>query len=1570
MIVNTNGTSSGNAGFYEIFVDFVVDPAKQTLSGYLASFLQSSSNSSLALFDVNNDGVPDSITMESTDALGNLVTTSGTVTVEANGMFRITISGQDTYGRIAFDTLGNAVGLYALTVNPVVTPVKDLVPSDAQIAVFTLPSKPGTWSLLDNDLNGVIDAMTQVQSYVDQNNVLQTRTSTYLLTWSDTTHYTARQVIEASVGTVFDSQGRPTTIPYRNYQGVLMKTPIVWQTKGADNVVATFTTPDNTMTGSFLDTSGDNLPDQVSFTVTTAGVSTTTVATLKGWSALSSTNTLLPMEVQTSTDPAYYFSGSVTGSSSNPVSLVVPALFTGTNTIAPVTVNLSSYQLNALQGAVGSFTLSSATKGILYDVDGNGVVDQLDVVSTSTDQNGQTITSTNSYVLTWSDTTHYTANAAYKLAFGSTYDAQGRPTTVIMNGGAQSINWMSTVTNGLLATVPSTYGNISALLTLFDTNGDGKADVFSYTEGSGSTANSAQGYLDRWVYDSSNHATAVSAVMQISSTPSDTFSGSVTGTSSSPITILLPPVNGVNTVLFQSGASMNTITGTVIGEVIDADALGLTNGALTSNDSILAGDGSDIILAGLGNDTIDGGAGNDTVNAGAGDDTVYWSGGNDLVDGGTGVDMLDLPMSGRFFSQQLDSQGVLHISTTVQQGTLQSEVDAYRVTKLAAADSFQMQKMGADGITVAESMVLNNTEAFSISDMSSWVIWQLKTQYNYGGGHGGTDIYNVIGTPWDDEISLNAASIGSLYQVFGDTGRDTLVLDMGSGYSAFSFVKQGGVYYLKGTLLSGGTTVDLGQVALGPNGVTMTIGQKSFDIPEIEAFRFVSGTVTFDATLINDAPTGQVTITGAAIEGQRLTVTNTLADVDGLGTISYQWQADGVDITGATGFSFVTGKAQVNKLITVVATYTDLYGTVEHVSSAATAPVVNVNEPTLTAFSGAVGTISEDTEVEVTFAALQASGNEADTDGTVDAFVVRDVSNGTLRIGADAASATPYNGWKNNTIDATHRAYWSPAGNLNGTMNAFAVVAKDNSGLESALPVQATVTVTPVSDAPVMLQPLVVSGAGIEYTIGGWSYSVTSADVNGDGKIDLVVANPRNNTVSVLKNNGNGAFAGKVDYAATLSPQMVTTADINGDGKVDIIAANSGSNSISILKNNGDGTFAAQVDYATESYAPSVTTADVSGDGKVDLIVANYFSSSVSVLTNNGDGTFAAKVDYATGWYPNSLISADVNGDGKADLVVANVDSNSVSVLMNNGDGTFAAKVDYATGDGPFSVVSADVSGDGKADLIVANIYIGSISVLKNNGDGTFAAKVDYSVGSYPQSVVVADVNADGKGDLVVANSANNSISVLKNNGDGTFAAKVDYPTGSSPYFVTGADVNGDGKADLIVANGNNAVLVITNTSSPAVTSFMELTPVHVSSDMVINDPDGNAGWNGGSLKVQITANAEAADSLSLAATNPGGTGIWLDTTGNKLMAGTTEIGSASAASVINGDAWSFTFNGNATNALVQDVARAVAQLAAPARIPVLRLLLPRYRRVAMKLILMAQCKRLWSKMSVTAHFA
>ena len=377
--------------------------------------------------------------------------------------------------------------------------------------------------------------------------------------------------------------------------------------------------------------------------------------------------------------------------------------------------------------------------------------------------------------------------------------------------------------------------------------------------------------------------------------------------------------------------------------------------------------------------------------------------------------------------------------------------------------------------------------------------------------------------------------------------------------------------------------------------------------------------------------------------------------------------------------------------------------------------------------------------------------------------------------------------------------------------------------------------------------------AAVSYSSGGHdALSVTVSDVNEDGKPDLLVANYcadsnclTDGSVGVLLGNGDGTFRPAVTYDSGASHAVsVTVADLNEDGKQDLVVANycgSSSNcatgSVGVLLGRGDGRFRAAVTYSSGGYeAQSVAVEDVNRDGKLDVLVANVIcapngcaTGSVGVLLGNGNGTFQPAVTYDSGGFSaESVAVEDVNKDGKPDLLVANTcvgnggfdcETGSVGVLLGNGDGTFQTPVRYVSGGtGASSVVVMDVNEDGSPDLLVANAcgnngnygcMIGSVGVLLGNGDGTFHAAVNYTSGGYqPYSVAVNDLNGDGNPDLLVANrcvdsgNCNGVVGVRLGNGDGRFQPVVTYDSGGyEAQSVAVADVNGDGKPDLMVAN-------------------------------------------------------------------------------------------------------------------------------------------------------------------------
>jgi FG-GAP-like repeat len=206
-------------------------------------------------------------------------------------------------------------------------------------------------------------------------------------------------------------------------------------------------------------------------------------------------------------------------------------------------------------------------------------------------------------------------------------------------------------------------------------------------------------------------------------------------------------------------------------------------------------------------------------------------------------------------------------------------------------------------------------------------------------------------------------------------------------------------------------------------------------------------------------------------------------------------------------------------------------------------------------------------------------------------------------------------------------------------------------------------------------------------TTGPLPFAAAVGDLNGDGSIDLVTPNmtcPNQpcgpGSVSVLLGKGDGTLQPYVEYATGVGPLSVTVGDFNGDGKLDLAVANWGfafGNTASILLGNGDGTFRPHVDYFTGNGPRTLAAGDFNGDGKVDLAVGNT-PATVSILLGRGDGTFHPHVEYQTAGSSFSIAVADFNGDGRADLAVGT--QGLLSILLGNGDGSFQPHVDYPLG--------------------------------------------------------------------------------------------------------------------------------------------------------------------------------------------------------------------------------------------------------------------------------------------------
>lgn len=373
------------------------------------------------------------------------------------------------------------------------------------------------------------------------------------------------------------------------------------------------------------------------------------------------------------------------------------------------------------------------------------------------------------------------------------------------------------------------------------------------------------------------------------------------------------------------------------------------------------------------------------------------------------------------------------------------------------------------------------------------------------------------------------------------------------------------------------------------------------------------------------------------------------------------------------------------------------------------------------------------------------------------------------------------------------------------------------------------------------------------------------ADVNRDGRPDLISVDASGASIAVALGNGTG-FNSQVKWTTGLSGQTVAVGDIDGDGAPDLVFVEP--SRIAVAAGRGDGTFDAP------KYSPCPATGcsawygtgDFNGDGRTDIaFFLPTFIPSIAVMSGNADGTLAAGptslLQLGPYAYPAVLKVTDVDGDGRADLLLGAgyvmSGLGAVWTAQGNGDGTFTLRPEsIGLLSAPVALTAGDVNGDGNVDVIAA---VGrsqqglvqnpaAIVVAVGNGDGSFQAPLTTPVDGQGWPIAAADFDGDGQTDVAVGGGY---LSVLLSNGNGTLRPGGSY-AGAVAALAAG-EFTGDGRTD-IAAGSPDGVLLFSGlpTTAPAALRFVPVTSCRAFDTRKPEGPFGGPGLNGTSRDFQI----------------------------------------------------------------------------------------------------------------------
>jgi len=338
-------------------------------------------------------------------------------------------------------------------------------------------------------------------------------------------------------------------------------------------------------------------------------------------------------------------------------------------------------------------------------------------------------------------------------------------------------------------------------------------------------------------------------------------------------------------------------------------------------------------------------------------------------------------------------------------------------------------------------------------------------------------------------------------------------------------------------------------------------------------------------------------------------------------------------------------------------------------------------------------------------------------------------------------------------------------------------------------------------------------------------------DLDRDNHEDILVAEAAENRVTVFWGKGAGKFIVR-RYPVGARPVSLASADVDQDGRADILALNMNTRDLVILKQTERQSFemmqTINLDDGGTQIPTKLVVGDMTGDSYPDIAFLSYNNLSVSILVHTQTTTqpFAQTIqristESISPHVPTDLTLGDFDGDNLSDLALTNTDGDTISVLyLDTSQASFTLKntsAAYAVGPGPVALRATHWSDDDTLDLVVVNSKSATISILNGASSGTFENAVNtnfYSGTDTFSGLAIGDFDSDSRQDFVTAGFGKNEVLIVRGDGQNGIQQTQNLPTGNGPVVVRTGDLNRDGAHDIVVANQlSGSLTILTNGS-------------------------------------------------------------------------------------------------------------------------------------------------------------